>query len=62
FGEKYVDLVPPPHSSARPVHAGDVITQDRTKPPRPAEGGPNGCCAATSNPRRRRPAGRVRRR
>ncbi|MGW3199683.1 MCE family protein [Streptomyces sp. NPDC001118] len=31
FGEKYVDLVPPPHSSARPVHAGDVITQDRTK-------------------------------
>ncbi|MER6383499.1 MCE family protein [Streptomyces sp. NPDC001250] len=31
FGEKYVDLVPPPRSSARPVHAGDVITQDRTK-------------------------------
>ncbi|MEV6116106.1 MCE family protein [Streptomyces sp. NPDC052109] len=31
FGEKYVDLVPPPRSSARPVRAGDVITQDRTK-------------------------------
>lgn len=34
FGEKYVDLVPPPHSarsSARPIRAGDVITQDRTK-------------------------------
>ncbi|OLZ70488.1 mammalian cell entry protein [Streptomyces sp. IMTB 2501] len=31
FGEKYVDLVPPPRSSARPIHAGDVITQDRTK-------------------------------
>ncbi|MFI1767913.1 MCE family protein [Streptomyces sp. NPDC020800] len=34
FGEKYVDLVAPAgsaHSSARPIHAGDVITQDRTK-------------------------------
>ncbi|EST34794.1 MCE family protein [Streptomyces roseochromogenus] len=34
FGEKYVDLVAPPHSaqsSARPIRAGDVITQDRTR-------------------------------
>ncbi|MEU6506021.1 MCE family protein [Streptomyces sp. NPDC046942] len=31
FGEKYVDLVPAPDSSARPIRAGDVITQDRTK-------------------------------
>ncbi|WP_225095326.1 MCE family protein [Streptomyces sp. CoH27] len=34
FGEKYVDLVPAPdsaRSSARPIRAGDVITQDRTK-------------------------------
>ncbi|MFF4562154.1 MCE family protein [Streptomyces sp. NPDC001435] len=31
FGEKYVDLVAPVHSSARPIHAGDVITQDRTR-------------------------------
>ncbi|MFI9804840.1 MCE family protein [Streptomyces sp. NPDC052301] len=34
FGEKYVDLVPPPRSArstARPIRAGDVITQDRTK-------------------------------
>ncbi|MER7837908.1 MCE family protein [Streptomyces sp. NPDC096040] len=31
FGEKYVDLIPPPQSSARPIRAGDVITQDRTK-------------------------------
>ncbi|MFF4214061.1 MCE family protein [Streptomyces sp. NPDC001796] len=34
FGEKYVDLVPPAgsaQSSARPIRAGDVITQDRTK-------------------------------
>lgn len=34
FGEKYVDLVPPPRaaqSPARPIRAGDVITQDRTK-------------------------------
>ncbi|MEV5386530.1 MCE family protein [Streptomyces sp. NPDC052721] len=31
FGEKYVDLVAPAHSSARPIRAGDVITQDRTK-------------------------------
>ena len=30
FGEKYVDLVAPPDSSARPIRAGDVITQDRT--------------------------------
>lgn len=31
FGEKYVDLVAPAGSSARPVRAGDVITQDRTR-------------------------------
>ncbi|WP_067285422.1 MCE family protein [Streptomyces jeddahensis] len=31
FGEKYVDLVPPRHSTARPIQAGDVITQDRTR-------------------------------
>jgi virulence factor Mce-like protein len=34
FGEKYVDLVPPAgsgQSPARPIRAGDVITQDRTK-------------------------------
>lgn len=31
FGEKYVDLVAPPRSSARPIRAGDVITQDRTR-------------------------------
>ncbi|MGC9541169.1 MCE family protein [Streptomyces sp. UG1] len=31
FGEKYVDLVPPGRSSARPIRAGDVITQDRTR-------------------------------
>ncbi|EKX65833.1 virulence factor, Mce family [Streptomyces ipomoeae 91-03] len=31
FGEKYVDLVAPRGSSARPIRAGDVITQDRTK-------------------------------
>ncbi|MBC9730428.1 MCE family protein [Streptomyces sp. TRM68367] len=34
FGEKFVDLVPPARSaqsSARPIRAGDVITQDRTK-------------------------------
>lgn len=34
FGEKYVDLVAPAgsaHSSARPIRAGDVISQDRTK-------------------------------
>ncbi|MFF7976135.1 MCE family protein [Streptomyces sp. NPDC007905] len=31
FGEKYVDLVPPTRSTARPIRAGDVITQDRTK-------------------------------
>ncbi|MGW7668217.1 MCE family protein [Streptomyces sp. NPDC054775] len=34
FGEKYVDLVAPAgaaHASARPIRAGDVITQDRTK-------------------------------
>lgn len=31
FGEKYVDLVPPSGSSARPIRAGDVITQDRTR-------------------------------
>ncbi|MGW4566128.1 MCE family protein [Streptomyces sp. NPDC004561] len=30
FGEKYVDLVPPAESVARPIRAGDVITQDRT--------------------------------
>jgi virulence factor Mce-like protein len=31
FGEKYVDLVVPRGSSARPIRAGDVITQDRTR-------------------------------
>ncbi|MEU7278589.1 MCE family protein [Streptomyces sp. NPDC045431] len=32
FGEKYVDLVAPPGTPAgRPIRAGDVITQDRTK-------------------------------
>jgi virulence factor Mce-like protein len=31
FGEKYVDLVPPARTSERPIRAGDVITQDRTK-------------------------------
>ncbi|MFC8919179.1 MCE family protein [Streptomyces sp. NPDC057116] len=31
FGEKYVDLVAPPGSRARPIRAGDVISQDRTK-------------------------------
>ncbi|MFE2581126.1 MCE family protein [Streptomyces sp. NPDC059378] len=30
FGEKYVDLVPPAGPAARPIRAGDVITQDRT--------------------------------
>ncbi|MGW5257128.1 MCE family protein [Streptomyces sp. NPDC004012] len=30
FGEKYVDLVPPARPAARPIRAGDVITQDRT--------------------------------
>ncbi|MFD0136255.1 MCE family protein [Streptomyces sp. NPDC127159] len=30
FGEKYVDLVAPA-DAARPIQAGDVITQDRTK-------------------------------
>ncbi|WYB40405.1 MCE family protein [Streptomyces sp. GD-15H] len=30
FGEKYVDLVAPARSTARPIRAGDVITQDRT--------------------------------
>ncbi|MFF4501023.1 MCE family protein [Streptomyces sp. NPDC001401] len=31
FGEKYVDLVAPAHTSARPIRAGDIITQDRTR-------------------------------
>ncbi|MFF2507118.1 MCE family protein [Streptomyces sp. NPDC058067] len=31
FGEKYVDLVAPAHASTRPIRAGDVITQDRTR-------------------------------
>lgn len=34
FGEKYVDLVAPAHTahaSARPIRAGDVIPQDRTR-------------------------------
>lgn len=30
FGEKYVELVAPKNPSARPIAAGDVITQDRT--------------------------------
>jgi phospholipid/cholesterol/gamma-HCH transport system substrate-binding protein len=32
FGEKYVDLVIPPHPSARHIAAGDVIPQDRSRP------------------------------
>ncbi|MES4891749.1 MCE family protein [Streptomyces sp. NPDC096012] len=31
FGEKYVDLEAPTGATARPIRAGDVITQDRTK-------------------------------
>ncbi|MFI0906802.1 MCE family protein [Streptomyces sioyaensis] len=31
FGEKYIDLEIPEKSAARPIRAGDVITQDRTK-------------------------------
>ncbi|MEU2748899.1 MCE family protein [Streptomyces collinus] len=31
FGEKYVDLVAPRGSRGRPIRAGDVITQDRTR-------------------------------
>ncbi|MGW2236921.1 MCE family protein [Streptomyces sp. NPDC001759] len=31
FGEKYVDLVAPARTSARPIRPGDVITQDRTR-------------------------------
>ncbi|MFF5962677.1 MCE family protein [Streptomyces collinus] len=31
FGEKYVDLITPRGSSGRPIRAGDVITQDRTR-------------------------------
>ncbi|MFE7773270.1 MCE family protein [Streptomyces sp. NPDC057445] len=31
FGEKYVDLVPPPQPSGRHIRAGEVITQDRTR-------------------------------
>ncbi|MGW9027339.1 MCE family protein [Streptomyces sp. NPDC055722] len=31
FGEKYVDLIAPARSTARPIRAGDVITQDRTR-------------------------------
>ncbi|MFI9752332.1 MCE family protein [Streptomyces collinus] len=31
FGEKYVDLIAPRGSSGRPIRAGDVITQDRTR-------------------------------
>ncbi|MFF5367785.1 MCE family protein [Streptomyces sp. NPDC013187] len=31
FGEKYVDLIAPRGSAARPIRAGDVITQDRTR-------------------------------
>ncbi|QPP05392.1 MCE family protein [Streptomyces bathyalis] len=31
FGEKFVDLVVADGSSARPIRAGDVITQDRTR-------------------------------
>lgn len=31
FGEKYVDLVAPARPWARPIRAGDVITQDRTR-------------------------------
>lgn len=31
FGEKEVDLITSPGSTARPIRAGDVITQDRSK-------------------------------
>ncbi|NUT29538.1 MAG: MCE family protein [Streptomyces sp.] len=31
FGEKYVDLLAPARSTARPIRAGDVIPQDRTR-------------------------------
>ena len=31
FGEKEVDLIASPDSTARPIRAGDVITQDRSK-------------------------------
>ncbi|MGW4157371.1 MCE family protein [Micromonospora chersina] len=31
FGERYVELVPPPGSSAGPIRAGAVITQDRSR-------------------------------
>ena len=34
FGEKYVALILPPHPSARPLSAGDVIPQDRSQPAR----------------------------
>ena len=30
FGEKYVELVPPPRPAAQPLAAGDVIQRDRT--------------------------------
>ncbi|MGD6746967.1 MCE family protein [Streptomyces sp. BH106] len=31
FGEKFVDLIAPEHTAGRPIRAGDVITQDRTR-------------------------------
>ncbi|WP_319460244.1 MCE family protein [Micromonospora sp. RTP1Z1] len=31
FGERYVELVPPPASAARPIRDGAVITQDRSR-------------------------------
>jgi phospholipid/cholesterol/gamma-HCH transport system substrate-binding protein len=30
FGEKYVALIPPEHPSARPIQAGEVISEDRS--------------------------------
>lgn len=37
FGEKYVALVLPPHPSGRPLSAGDVIPQDRSRTARELE-------------------------
>lgn len=37
FGEKYVALVLPPHPSGRPLSAGDVIPQDRSRAARELE-------------------------
>jgi virulence factor Mce-like protein len=37
FGEKYVALILPPHPSGRPLSAGDVIPQDRSRAARELE-------------------------